>query len=93
MNLIFKKQLPRRTFLRGMGGVRGPADAGRDDARARAGRRLGVADAHGDPVFSERRPDGIVDDRDAKAISPRFRTRCRARSNASDGVPERHQRV
>ena len=35
MNLILKKQLPRRTFLRGMGTVAGPAAARRDGAGVR----------------------------------------------------------
>ena len=68
MNLIFKKQLPRRTFLRGMGSV---VALPLLDAMVPAfvkSRGL-IADASGDSVFPERRPDGHLGHQERRAIA------------------------
>ena len=71
MNVILKKQLPRRTFLRGMGSVLAlPLLDAMVPAFVKAAVR--IADAHGDSLFPERRPDGHLGRSRATRTSPRF---------------------
>ena len=78
MNLIFKKQLPRRTFLRGVGSVMAlPLLDAMVPAFVKAAGC--VADASGDSLFPERRPDGHLGHQERRANRRAARTSCRAR--------------
>ena len=91
MNLIFKKQLPRRTFLRGMGSV---VALPLLDAMVPAfvqSRRL-VADPPGDSVFPERRPDGHMGHQERRA-NRRAPGRAAAHAGAADEISQRHHRA
>ena len=88
MNLIFKKQLPRRTFLRGMGSV---VALPLLDAMVPAfvqSRRL-VADAPCDSVFPERRPDGHLGHQERRA-DRRAPGRAASHAGAFEQVSQRH---
>ena len=89
MNIILKKQIERRTFLRGMGTVLALPDAGRDDAGVREGGRRGVANADGDPLFPERRPGDHLEHR-LRAGDRGAAGNAAVDAGAAYEVPERH---
>jgi hypothetical protein len=89
MNCILKKQLERRTFLRGMGTVLAlPMLDAMVPAFVKAA-SVGSPIAHGDPLFPERRPGNHLE-HPAHVGVQRASGRPAADARAAHEVPQRH---